>query len=228
MRLAPRLLRFLLVAHGVSARRRLHGAVGACGDCGLFSVSLVAPALVADSESQLPPCCRRLGKHHCTMQEQDRGGTSPTIRAVPKRCSAFPGTTVARSFRIAIRLAYDAKTSELATCALVVRIQPASLFVVWVGASSKGLGLLLLQRKRKLLRQLGRRGHFLRERQPPQQFERGEIVRCAGAPFSPLRGGRQAITNRISLLSLLAAGVLAAQEAPSPLPPRWKCILRSS
>jgi len=50
-----------------------------------FSSSLIMPALVADSESQLPVCCRRLGSHHCAMPG---GGQPPPpgleVKAVPR------------------------------------------------------------------------------------------------------------------------------------------------
>jgi len=51
------------------------------------------PALFADSESTLPPCCRRDGKHHCTMmamlemQEQSAG---PAVKAKAQKCPMFP------------------------------------------------------------------------------------------------------------------------------------------
>lgn len=35
----------------------------------LFSLSLIPPALLANPESQLPPCCRKDGKHGCSMRK---------------------------------------------------------------------------------------------------------------------------------------------------------------
>src|SRR5215471_16738805 len=62
----------------------------------VFGVSLILPCLLADPESQLPACCRRLGMHHCSRQDSDsEHGTS--IKAAPRRCASFPGTTAARS-----------------------------------------------------------------------------------------------------------------------------------
>jgi hypothetical protein len=33
----------------------------------LFSLTLISPALFGDTESNLPACCRRDGKHHCAL-----------------------------------------------------------------------------------------------------------------------------------------------------------------
>ncbi len=33
----------------------------------LFGVSLLAPAFASEADSNLPACCRRAGKHHCSM-----------------------------------------------------------------------------------------------------------------------------------------------------------------
>src|ERR1700691_26287 len=57
----------------------------------LFSFSPIAPALFVDSESNLPACCRRDGKHHCGMtdmaQTPPTGPSADTLRA---RCPFFP------------------------------------------------------------------------------------------------------------------------------------------
>jgi hypothetical protein len=53
----------------------------------LFSFSLIAPALSAsDADSKLPACCRRNGKHHCTL------ATGSGFRAA--KCAAFPSINV--------------------------------------------------------------------------------------------------------------------------------------
>ena len=46
-----------------------------------------------DSESNLPACCRRNGKHHCAMMNsaQERSDTpGPALGALQKRCASFP------------------------------------------------------------------------------------------------------------------------------------------
>jgi len=62
----------------------------------VFSLALVAPALSADPESQLPACCRRLGQHRCSaVQGADRNDASGAhVSAVPVKCPFFPSSTV--------------------------------------------------------------------------------------------------------------------------------------
>ena len=56
----------------------------------LFSFSLITPALLADSDANLPACCRRLGLHHCSIVGQRAGSTGARIDIA--RCPQFPGT----------------------------------------------------------------------------------------------------------------------------------------
>ena len=51
----------------------------------VFSVSLIAAALPADSESKLPACCRREGAHHC-MTAPAPGASMQAV------CPAYPET----------------------------------------------------------------------------------------------------------------------------------------
>jgi hypothetical protein len=56
-----------------------------------FSFSLISPLLDSDAvEASLPACCRRAGKHHCTVSnaasEQSRG-----IGIVAEKCPYSPG-----------------------------------------------------------------------------------------------------------------------------------------
>ncbi len=56
---------------------------------GLFSFSLIAPSVFAsDPEAGLPACCRRNGKHHCTVMGGASQGTGPALHASP--CNFFP------------------------------------------------------------------------------------------------------------------------------------------
>jgi hypothetical protein len=59
----------------------------------IFSGDSALPALLADSESSLPACCRRDGKHHCAMMEKETAG--PSWRTVTRKCPSFPKRTVA-------------------------------------------------------------------------------------------------------------------------------------
>jgi hypothetical protein len=60
-----------------------------------ISFPLMATVLFADSESALPACCRRDGKHHCVMtgaaMDSDAGGV-PAIDAVRAKCPCYPTT----------------------------------------------------------------------------------------------------------------------------------------
>ena len=63
----------------------------------IFSGNMVLPALLADSESTLPACCRRDGKHRCAMMEafdkqQESAGLS--WKSVSRKCPQFPKSTV--------------------------------------------------------------------------------------------------------------------------------------
>ena len=63
----------------------------------LFSFALIAPVVFADSDSKLPPCCRKSGKHHCSMAkmvdlQDDSAGA--TIKSVQTKCPFFPNGTV--------------------------------------------------------------------------------------------------------------------------------------
>jgi hypothetical protein len=54
-----------------------------------LSVLLPYLSLLADSESNLPACCRRNGAHHCTMMAEmarDFAGQGPAFRTAACRC----------------------------------------------------------------------------------------------------------------------------------------------
>jgi hypothetical protein len=69
----------LCEAHNAVVRRIMAGLLLA-----VFSFSLIAPALLADEDSNLPACCRRLGEHHCVMAAS--GGAN----FIQERCPHFP------------------------------------------------------------------------------------------------------------------------------------------
>ena len=57
----------------------------------LFSFSLIPPsALAPDPDAGLPACCRRNGKHHCSLTGTSQE-TSPAVRSLP--CGFFPVAT---------------------------------------------------------------------------------------------------------------------------------------
>jgi hypothetical protein len=56
----------------------------------LFGLTLIAPIFATNADSNLPPCCRRNGRHHCRMSElaaSRRGFTS-----VSERCPCCPSS----------------------------------------------------------------------------------------------------------------------------------------
>jgi len=56
--------------------------------------SLIAPLALADTESNLPACCRRKGAHHCAMSAMMAGGNGTP--AMCARCPAYPIATAAQ------------------------------------------------------------------------------------------------------------------------------------
>ncbi len=57
----------------------------------VFSFPLIAPALSADAQSNLPECCRRGGKHHCAMTMDQAPATGVSLRSIQPRCPLYPG-----------------------------------------------------------------------------------------------------------------------------------------
>jgi len=61
----------------------------------VFSFPLIAPALSADAQSNLPECCRRGGKHHCAMTMDQAPATGVSFRSIQPRCPLYPSTPAA-------------------------------------------------------------------------------------------------------------------------------------
>lgn len=61
----------------------------------IFSSMLMEPLFASDPETNLPPCCRRHGKHHCMMQMMQRSDGRPGFTALHGKCPCFPKGTVA-------------------------------------------------------------------------------------------------------------------------------------
>jgi hypothetical protein len=57
----------------------------------VFSFPLIAPAVFADAESNLPECCRRGGKHRCAMMIGEAPATGVSFRSIQPRCPLYPG-----------------------------------------------------------------------------------------------------------------------------------------
>jgi hypothetical protein len=59
----------------------------------LFSLPLISPllALTADSDANLPACCRRNGTHHCFRTTRPAAPSAGTqLSDIPKPCPAYP------------------------------------------------------------------------------------------------------------------------------------------
>src|SRR5580704_11309241 len=56
----------------------------------LFSFSLISPALLANSPSELPICCRRDGKHQCVISERQTSAGGTSVQSTQSKCPMFP------------------------------------------------------------------------------------------------------------------------------------------
>ena len=61
----------------------------------VFSFPLIAPVLLAKSDSDLPECCRRGGQHHCAMSNMADHAAETAFRAIQPKCPLFPKAGVA-------------------------------------------------------------------------------------------------------------------------------------
>jgi hypothetical protein len=55
----------------------------------LFGLSPIMPAF-PDANSKLPECCRRDGKHHCGVAEQQASPSGVVVKAGWRKCASFP------------------------------------------------------------------------------------------------------------------------------------------
>jgi hypothetical protein len=98
-------------AHNAHVRRVLASLLLA-----VFSFSLIAPALLADEDSNLPACCRRLGEHRCALANLASQGPS----FIQERCPHFPSDSAS----LAASEMASVTPSQLAFAAIVS--QPAA------------------------------------------------------------------------------------------------------
>jgi hypothetical protein len=61
----------------------------------LFSWTLIAPMLASDTDANLPACCRRNGKHHCTMRRMQQSGGRQGFTTVADKCPYTPASACA-------------------------------------------------------------------------------------------------------------------------------------
>lgn len=65
-----------------------------------FGLGPLAATLPGSDDSSLPACCRRLGKHHCSMGEKATerivdASPAGAILSAPAHCPLYPGDTSA-------------------------------------------------------------------------------------------------------------------------------------
>ncbi len=98
--------------------------------------TVVAPALLAPSEADLPPCCRGRGRHHCAMlamlQRLRADDSSPGFRQQPEPCPyrqlgsvlngfAISDATLARQHVLFTAMTFTTRAVELRAAASSVR-----------------------------------------------------------------------------------------------------------
>lgn len=67
----------------------------------LFGFSLIAPATFAsNADAKLPACCRRDGKHHCSMTAS-RAELPSGPAAQAAKCASFPSATALPASQVA-------------------------------------------------------------------------------------------------------------------------------
>jgi hypothetical protein len=51
-----------------------------------FSFALIGPVPFANARPDLPACCKREGKHHCSVVQ----GSVSGLKALPEKCPSYP------------------------------------------------------------------------------------------------------------------------------------------
>ncbi|HXR77505.1 MAG TPA: hypothetical protein VN737_16105 [Bryobacteraceae bacterium] len=59
----------------------------------LFSWAPILPLFASDSNSPLPACCRKAGKHHCAQQSMHSPSPDRAASVVAQKCPLFPHNT---------------------------------------------------------------------------------------------------------------------------------------
>lgn len=107
----------------------------------LFSFSLIGPAVFASTDSQLPECCRRSGKHHCSMrQSSEQQPSGSAFRSIPEKCPYFPAVPIVRAHgKTALAASSHAIYASL-NSQRVGQVQPATLYRVSFSRSRQKRG----------------------------------------------------------------------------------------
>jgi hypothetical protein len=82
-----------------------------------FLFPIGAPFLSPDGQENLPPCCRRDGKHHCAMMDRAPESSSggPAVKAASLKCPLFPSGAI-----VSGKGTYLVPTTSQSFCAAVV------------------------------------------------------------------------------------------------------------
>ena len=70
----------------------------------LFSLSLVIPDFASDPDANLPACCRRDGKHHCSMSAAGRDSKSGAGFQANGKCPIYPAVALSASDFTALQI----------------------------------------------------------------------------------------------------------------------------
>jgi hypothetical protein len=79
----------------------------------LFGSLTVMPLFANSSESALPSCCRKNGKHHCAMVAQQATSSESAVLALGSKCPCFPHSTVATQAQVFTPATRQAVFSDL-------------------------------------------------------------------------------------------------------------------
>jgi hypothetical protein len=106
-----------------------------------FSLQLMAPLLSAEPESKLPACCRRDGKHACSMMTKaPSASTSGKVSVTSKKtgCPLYPsGQTVPASDRVIVDSIHSARWTPPAIVADVAEQMEARFRILFSRATQK-------------------------------------------------------------------------------------------
>jgi len=97
----------------------------------VLSSMLMAPLFAADPETNLPPCCRTHGKHHCMMQRMQnlqRPDGRPRFAAAHETCPCFPaGTVASHSGKFALSASRPVDAASITRACIPAQTEPGFL-----------------------------------------------------------------------------------------------------
>jgi hypothetical protein len=66
----------------------------------LIGLTPIVPGFGSDTATNLPACCRRAGKHHCSMPDDQPGSGSATGFRANGRCAQYPPVVLSQREQI--------------------------------------------------------------------------------------------------------------------------------